>query len=70
LSYVVAGYVICLGVLTLYAVGLVLRRRRLGRAAALMDAPASDEVPTGSTGGRDGAGKPPEVVPHATDGER
>lgn len=70
MSYVVAGYVICLGVLTLYAVGLVLRRRRLERAAALMDAPGPDGVPTGSTGGRDGAGGSPDVVPHTTDGER
>jgi hypothetical protein len=38
-SYVDAGYSICLAVLFLYAVGLVLRRRRLQRAAALLDRP-------------------------------
>jgi hypothetical protein len=38
-SYVTAGYSICLAVLFCYAVALVLRRRRLQRAAALLDRP-------------------------------
>ncbi|HUA96063.1 MAG TPA: hypothetical protein VMB82_11125 [Acidimicrobiales bacterium] len=70
MSYVVAGYVICLTVLALYAVGLVLRRRRLERAAALLDAPGPEGVLTGTSGGPDGTGAPPDVVPPATDGER
>ena len=70
MSYVVAGYVICLTVLALYAVGLVLRRRRLERAAALLDAPGPEGAPTGTSGGPDGTGAPPDVVPPATDGER
>jgi hypothetical protein len=40
--YVDAGYTICLAVLFLYAVGLVLRRRRLARAAALAERPGTD----------------------------
>lgn len=37
MRYVDAGYAICLTVLFLYAVGLVLRHRRLTRAAALAE---------------------------------
>ena len=37
MSYVVAGYTICLSVLFLYAVGLILRRRRLTRAVAVAE---------------------------------
>lgn len=39
MSYVDAGYVIVLSVLALYAVGLLLRRRRLTRAAARTSGP-------------------------------
>ena|GEM_PF-5358264 len=48
-GYIVAGYTICLGVLFLYAVSLVLRRRRLGRAAELADRrpPAVSAGPSG-----------------------
>lgn len=70
MSYVVAGYAICLGVLALYAVGLVLRRRRLERAASLLDVPAPDRIAAGASGGRERAGGPPDAVPPATDGER
>jgi hypothetical protein len=49
-SYVDAGYAICLGVLALYALGLVLRHRRLERAAALLDAPERDRPPAGTAG--------------------
>lgn len=45
MSYVDAGYAICLGVLALYGAGLVLRRRRLERAAAVLDAPEGDRIP-------------------------
>jgi hypothetical protein len=44
-SYVDAGYAICLAVLFLYAVGLIVRRRRLQRAAALSDPPRPPEAP-------------------------
>lgn len=37
MSYVIAGYVICLSVLAAYAGWLVARRRRLTRAVALLD---------------------------------
>ncbi len=37
MSYVTAGYTIALAILFVYAVALVLRRRRLQRAAALLD---------------------------------
>ncbi len=37
MRYVDAGYVVCLGALFLYAVSLVLRHRRLVRAAALAE---------------------------------
>lgn len=51
MGYVDAAYAICLGVLALYALSLVLRRRRLERADALgadvfpREAPGS--VPSG-----------------------
>ncbi len=57
MKYVDAGYAICLGVLFLYAVSVVVRRRRLGRADALRATtaavPGSAPVPTGP--------KPPAV---------
>lgn len=44
MSYVDAGYAICLGVLSVYAVSLVARRRRLERAAAVAEErPAAEE---------------------------
>lgn len=45
MSYVAAGYAICLGVLCLYAASLVLRRRRLERASAVEGVPAATGVP-------------------------
>lgn len=45
MSYVDAGYAIALVVLTLYAVSLVLRRRRLTRAAARAERAGSDQAP-------------------------
>jgi hypothetical protein len=41
-SYVDAGYAICLSVLAAYAGSLVLRRRRLTRAAALSERTGPD----------------------------
>lgn len=70
MNYVVAGYVICLSVLALYAVGLVLRRRHLERAASLIDGPAPDRVPAGTTGPRDRDGGTPDAVPPTLGGER
>jgi uncharacterized protein (TIGR03382 family) len=40
-SYVDAGYAICLSVLSLYAAGLLFRRRRLTRAAELAEPPSA-----------------------------
>ena len=37
MGYVVAGYTVVLGILFLYAVQLVWRRRRLGREAAALE---------------------------------
>lgn len=42
MHYVIAGYVIALAVLFVYAASLVLRRRRLERAARLLPA---EELP-------------------------
>ncbi|MDA8076600.1 MAG: hypothetical protein M0Z40_15485 [Actinomycetota bacterium] len=44
MSYVDAGYAIALGVLALYSLSLLLRRRRLERAASRADAPGRDAV--------------------------
>lgn len=52
MSYVDAGYTVCLTVLFGYAVGLVLRRRRLSKAVALSDPPAPDGAAAGPDGGR------------------
>ena len=41
-SYVVAGYAIALGALFVYAVSLVLRRRRWERAPRVSDEPAAE----------------------------
>lgn len=49
MSYVDAGYTIALLVLALYALGLVVRRRRLTRAAALSSERA--EPPVGADPG-------------------
>jgi heme exporter protein CcmD len=46
MSYVIAGYVICLSVLAAYAAWLVARRRRLTRAVALLE----DRGPEGVVG--------------------
>jgi len=46
-GYIVAGYSICLGVLFLYAVYLIYRRRRATRAAALAERLPSPTDPTG-----------------------
>ncbi|MGH9082278.1 MAG: hypothetical protein ACRDY3_13095 [Acidimicrobiales bacterium] len=51
MSYVDAAYAICLAVLFLYAVSLLLRRRRLERAARL-------SAGTGATGPGPEAGGP------------
>ncbi|MGH9083163.1 MAG: hypothetical protein ACRDWN_07455 [Acidimicrobiales bacterium] len=55
MSYVDAGYAICLAVLALYAASLVFRRRRLERADALradpsaaVEAPLTPAGPPGS----------------------
>jgi hypothetical protein len=53
-SYVVAGYVICLSVLTAYAAWLLARRRRLTRAAAL-----AEEAGAGAASQRLESGHPP-----------
>ena len=49
MSYVDAGYAIALGTLAVYAVALVLRRRRLERALAVAEGrpPAAPEAPAG-----------------------
>jgi hypothetical protein len=65
-KYVDAGYVICLTVLFLYAVGLVLRRRRLARAVAVAERPVLEgAVPddlrpgfSGPDGNGSGTGRP------------
>jgi hypothetical protein len=52
MRYVDAGYAIALGTLAVYAVGLVLRRRRWERAARVSQgSPASPAEPV-SPGGR------------------
>ena len=43
MSYVDAGYSIVLGILFLYGVGLVWRRRRLTRAVERIAAPPSED---------------------------
>jgi hypothetical protein len=48
--YVDAGYTICLAVLFCYAVGLVLRRRRLSRALAASSRPAPGAAGGGGAG--------------------
>ena len=47
MSYVVAGYVVALASLFVYAVGLVLRRRRWARALKVSEAPlaGADSAP-------------------------
>ena len=57
-GYIVAGYTICLGVLFLYAVSLVLRRRRLARSAAL-----AEPRPPGSAAGSDASPVGPGTGP-------
>jgi hypothetical protein len=41
-SYVDAGYAVALGTLFVYAISLVLRRRRWERALRVSEAPAAD----------------------------
>ncbi len=57
MSYVIAGYVICLSVLAAYAAWLVARRRRLTRAVAL------EEVVAPLEARRLGSGHPTDTVP-------
>ncbi len=45
MSYVDAGYAIGLGVLFVYAVSLVVRRRRLTRAVAAVEGAGVDTAP-------------------------
>ncbi|MDA8315529.1 MAG: hypothetical protein M0010_10210 [Actinomycetota bacterium] len=52
MSYVDAGYAIALSVLALYSLSLLLRRRRLERAAARGDAPGQDPVMGGDAPSR------------------
>jgi hypothetical protein len=56
-SYVIAGYVICLSVLAGYATWLLARRRRLTRAVALQEVAAPDGAP------RLGSGRPTDTGP-------
>lgn len=56
-GYVDAGYAIALTVLALYAVSLILRRRRLERAAAVLDRDQSP--PAGPPGASPSAGPSP-----------
>ncbi len=50
MSYVDAGYGIALGVLFVYAVGLIVRRRRLERAAAVAARDVGATPPDGPNG--------------------
>ncbi|HEX4217747.1 MAG TPA: hypothetical protein VHZ02_05230 [Acidimicrobiales bacterium] len=47
MNYVIAGYSIVLGLLFLYAVQLIWRRRRLNRLVALAQSDAADPSPDG-----------------------
>ena len=54
MGYVVAGYAAVLGMLVLYALTLVWRRRRLTRAALRLEALVPDQaLPPGTTGRAD-----------------
>jgi hypothetical protein len=54
MGYVAAGYVAVLGMLFLYAVTLVWRRRRLTRAALRLESLVPDQAcPPGTTGRAD-----------------
>jgi hypothetical protein len=70
LRYVDAGYAICLGALALYAAGLAFRRRRLERAATVLDGPDHGRVGAVAASERDGDGGPPHVAPPVTGGDR
>jgi hypothetical protein len=50
MRYVVAGYVVVLGILFLYAVQLLWRRRRLTRTALRIDSRPPDRGPSGTAG--------------------
>ncbi|MHB1552386.1 MAG: MYXO-CTERM sorting domain-containing protein [Acidimicrobiales bacterium] len=52
MSYVDAGYGIALGVLALYSLSLLLRRRRLERAAERVGAGGEDGVRSGDAPSR------------------
>jgi hypothetical protein len=54
MSYVDAGYAIVLSVLAVYAVGLLARRRRLTRAAALAEGGREPRLGATGTGGPSG----------------
>jgi len=51
-SYVDAGYAVTLATLLVYAVGLVLRRRRWERALRVSEAPAAESQGTPARGER------------------
>lgn len=52
MHYIVAGYVVVLGTLFLYAVSLVWRRRRLTRAALRAESLPPDHVGPATPGAR------------------
>lgn len=52
MSYVDAGYAIALSVLALYALTLVLRRRRWVRAVTMSEQPGAGAEPTSAHGER------------------
>jgi hypothetical protein len=57
-SYVAAGYAICLGVLCLYAASLVARRRRLERASAVEEVGGGPVADRGSPAAAGTVGAP------------
>ena len=52
MSYVDAGYAIALGILFVYAISLVLRRRRWERALRMAEPPAAEQESTPAHGER------------------
>ena len=64
MRYIVAGYVVILGLLFLYAVQIVWRRRRLARAVARVVAEALD--PAATTLGAVMTPRPDTLKPHAS----
>jgi hypothetical protein len=51
-NYVDAGYAIALGTLFAYAISLVLRRRRWGRALRMSELPSAEQESTPAHGER------------------